>query len=187
MTTFISLPSVVCAQEGSSETDATDAAARAEFERGRSAYDSGQWGNALDAFERAYELSGRPQLLYNIALSHDRLRHDEEALEYYERFLERIEDPPEETQVQARIRALRIAVAEQSAREQELVAQAMEEEVEEPEESSSPTAAIVGVTVALVVVSAAVGVLVWNGNRDPDVGDLSGNFGNHSMAIRFGR
>ncbi|MGE0789819.1 MAG: tol-pal system YbgF family protein [Sandaracinaceae bacterium] len=71
-----------------------DEEARAEFEAGRSAYQGGRFAVALTHFERAYELSERPELLFNIANAHDRLGHHQLALESYRGFLEQM---PEST------------------------------------------------------------------------------------------
>lgn len=87
-----------------------DEAARVLFDQGTRAYDSGNVELALDRFETAYELSERPQLLYNIAVAHDRLDHRPEALEYYERFTEAL---PESSR--AELAASRAAVLRRSA------------------------------------------------------------------------
>jgi len=74
-------------QEGSEETSATDEEARLVFQAGTVAFEDGRFAEALDRFRTAYELSGRTQLLYNIGVSADRLRRDEEALAAFEQFL----------------------------------------------------------------------------------------------------
>ena len=74
-------PAIVGAQ------DATDDEARANFEAGRIAYADARYGDALPYFMRAYELSPRPKLLYHIGVCHDRLGHDEEALDAFEQYL----------------------------------------------------------------------------------------------------
>ncbi|MFT5358007.1 MAG: hypothetical protein ACI9KE_005244, partial [Polyangiales bacterium] len=42
----------------------------------------------------AYQLSDRAELLYNIAICHDRLEQKEEAADYYERFVAAVPDSP---------------------------------------------------------------------------------------------
>jgi tetratricopeptide (TPR) repeat protein len=69
------------------ELSANDQEARSLFESGRSAFAQGRYEAALSRFQEAYELSGRSALLYNIATTHDRLRHDREAIESFEAFL----------------------------------------------------------------------------------------------------
>ncbi|MFW6067721.1 MAG: hypothetical protein ACOC97_05230 [Myxococcota bacterium] len=84
--------------------------ARALFQAGRLAYESGRYEEALERFRAAHELTSLPALLYNVALAADRARYDEEALAAYERFLAE-SDPDEATrrQVEARIAGLRRA------------------------------------------------------------------------------
>ena len=68
--------------------DAQLAKAKAAFELGTRAYADGEFESALESFRRAYELTGSPDLLYNIATVSDRMRRDEEALQAYEGYLE---------------------------------------------------------------------------------------------------
>jgi tetratricopeptide (TPR) repeat protein len=93
----------------------TDEEARALYQAGRIAFDQGRFDSALDYFQRSYELSGRPALLFNIGSAADRLRRDEIALEAFERYLEEVPDSPDLASVQARIRVLRAAVAADEA------------------------------------------------------------------------
>lgn len=62
--------------------------ARALFERGQFAYHDGDYEAALELWTRAYELSGRPAILYNIAQAHGRLGQFVEEKEALEHFLE---------------------------------------------------------------------------------------------------
>jgi tetratricopeptide (TPR) repeat protein len=92
-----------------------DSDARAEFERGAVLFAEGDFAEALAAFEHSYGLSGRPELLYNIAICHDRLRHDREAVENYEAFLSALPETPRRAEVEGRLPALREAVAREDA------------------------------------------------------------------------
>ena len=49
-----------------------DREARFLFEAGRTAYDAGRYREALGHFQHAYDLSQRPQLLYNVGQAADR-------------------------------------------------------------------------------------------------------------------
>lgn len=95
--------------------DGRDREARALFEAGEVAYQDGRFEDALQYFRRSHELSGRPQLLYNIGLSADQARRDEEALEAYEAFLAAVPDTSLRTRVETRIAALRAILAEEPA------------------------------------------------------------------------
>lgn len=60
--------------------------ARELYENGRRLFEEGSYEGAILAFERAYELSGEGNLLYNIALAYDRLEQFDRAIEYLDRY-----------------------------------------------------------------------------------------------------
>jgi tetratricopeptide (TPR) repeat protein len=64
-----------------------DDVARDLFTAGTSAFAVGRYRDALDLFERAYALSERSILLFNIGSAADRSRNDARALEAYEAYL----------------------------------------------------------------------------------------------------
>lgn len=85
-----------------------DAEARAQFDTGRAAYDEGRFEDAAHAFRRAYVLSPRYQLLYNIGQAELRAEHNERALAAFEGFLRQApEDNPHRSEVQERVNVLR--------------------------------------------------------------------------------
>lgn len=107
------------AQGSSADTDA-----RAAFEEGRVAYDAGEYDDAVRAFRRAYLLSPRYPLLYNIAQAELRAGHDGLALEAFEGYLRQA--PPDDErrgEVEERVRVLQgmgvRAATEEEVREAE--------------------------------------------------------------------
>jgi tetratricopeptide (TPR) repeat protein len=92
------------------QSDAQDEEARALYQAGRVAFDDGRFDDALEYFERSHELSGRPQLLYNIGSAADRLRRNAMALEHFEAYLEALPDAENRRSVEARIRLLQDAL-----------------------------------------------------------------------------
>jgi tetratricopeptide (TPR) repeat protein len=95
---------------------ADDDEARALYEAGRHAFESGRYDRALEDFQHAYALSPRPQLLYNIGQAADRLRHDEEALDAFERYLASSEvDETLRAQIEGRVAVLRSAIERHEA------------------------------------------------------------------------
>ncbi len=95
-------PALALAQASSSDEEA-----RTQFERGRVAYDAGDFEAAVQAFRQAYLLSNRPALLYNIGQSELRLEHHALALEAFEGYLRRApEDDPRRAEVEERVRVL---------------------------------------------------------------------------------
>ncbi|MBX3247069.1 MAG: hypothetical protein KF901_07805 [Myxococcales bacterium] len=156
------------AAAASEPTDARDERARSLFIAGAAAYEDGRFEVALANFQAAYELSERPGLLYNVALSHDRLRHDDEALAAYRAYLEALPDNPHRAQVEPRIEALERAISEREARERALEEQLREAQsrpavvVEAPSRSRWWIAAVVG---AVVAVGLGVGLAVGLSGR----------------------
>lgn len=61
--------------------------ARELFQRGRGAYETGDFEGAVEAWEAAYELDPRPLLKFNLAQAYERLGRLQESLDAYESFL----------------------------------------------------------------------------------------------------
>ncbi len=87
------------------------AEAKEAFDLGTRAYADGEFETALASFRRAYELTGSPDLLYNIATVSDRMRRDEDALQAYEGYLEARPKSADREHVESRIAVLRDAIA----------------------------------------------------------------------------
>jgi tetratricopeptide (TPR) repeat protein len=101
------------AQETAQATsDARDREARNLFEAGRLAYDDGRFEEALGYFQKAFDLSQRPELLYNVGSAAERLRQDDKALAAYERYLREVPTADNRGNVEARVNILRAALNE---------------------------------------------------------------------------
>lgn len=87
-----------------------DEMARDHFLVGRSEYDRGDYTKALEEFERSYQLSRRPGLLYNIARCHDKLGQRALAIDAYERYIVAAPEATDRADAKARIDALRANV-----------------------------------------------------------------------------
>ena len=114
------LPPLTAPPLAAAQTDTgSDTDARALFEQGRVAYDAGNFDEAVRAFRRAYVLSPRFPLLYNIGQAELRAGHDQLALDAFEGFLRQA--PAEDSrrsEVEERIRVLRaMGVAQPTAQE----------------------------------------------------------------------
>ncbi|HSN81376.1 MAG TPA: tetratricopeptide repeat protein [Polyangiales bacterium] len=96
--------------QSSQARDARIAEAKKAFTEGSRAYENGDFDTALASFERAYELTGSPDLLYNIATVSDRMRLDEEALRAYQGYLEARPKSADREHVESRIEVLRAAI-----------------------------------------------------------------------------
>lgn len=88
-------------------SSAIDTEAHALFEAGRSAYNDARYEDALGYYQHSYELSHRPELLYNIGQCEDRLRHDAEAIAAFEEFLAARPDAPQRAEVTVRLDIMR--------------------------------------------------------------------------------
>lgn len=153
-----------------------DQAARLTFQTAREAFSQGDYETALSRFEQAYSLSPRPVLLYNIAVTLDRLRRDEEAVAKFREYLERVPDAPDRAEVEARLAVLERAIAEREAREAaegggegegdghtEIITIDPDPDEGEPEDEGSSG---LHPAIALSVAGAAVavgGLIVWSG------------------------
>ncbi|MFK8001940.1 MAG: hypothetical protein AB8H86_20255 [Polyangiales bacterium] len=165
---FSAAPSQVQAEEATQpeaqvEADAeaeADRLGRAAFERGRVAFDAGDYETSLSAFSEAYELTGRPALQYNVGLSQDRLRMDQEALDSFESYLAAVPDSPYLEQVTGRITALRQAVARRHSERERLEAERAEAEAAAAAAEARPSRWWIGVLIGVVVVGAGVGLAV---------------------------
>ncbi|MBW2463384.1 MAG: hypothetical protein JRH11_17165 [Deltaproteobacteria bacterium] len=115
------------AEADSAAADAADAAenetrARQLFADARDAYSAGRYAEAVAGFEQALELSGMGALYYNIGLAHDRLRHDQEAVEAYGHYLEETPDTGKRAEVEARIAAIERSLEQNRVEAEELAA-----------------------------------------------------------------
>ena len=106
---------VVSAAPVHAQVSPTETEARSVFDAGEVAFRDGRYADALVYFKRAYDLSHRPALLFNIGLCHDRLRDDDAAIEAYERYLSEVQTPPNRREVDDRLDALRRARARRAA------------------------------------------------------------------------
>lgn len=75
--------------------------------QGRVAFEAGRYRDALDHFQRAYEQTGAPIVLYNIGQAADRLRLDATTLRAFSLYLQRYPDAPNRDEVRHRMNALR--------------------------------------------------------------------------------
>ncbi|HEX6245506.1 MAG TPA: tetratricopeptide repeat protein [Polyangiales bacterium] len=92
---------------------AADEEGRGFFIAGRAAYLAGRYDEALERFERSYEMSGRHVLLYNIGSAAERAGQPKRALAAYRRFLEKEPDSELRPEVEGRIVALEARVVDE--------------------------------------------------------------------------
>lgn len=142
-----------------------DTQARDAFDAGRAALEQGRPEDALIDFRQAYRLSGRPELLYNIGLVEDRLRHDRAALEAFQGYLDAVPGAQNRASVEDRIRLLREEIARDDALSAALAGSSGPGHDSGDDLLTSP---ILWVIVGIVVVGAGVGIGLGVGlSQDP--------------------
>jgi tetratricopeptide (TPR) repeat protein len=110
---FVALASLFLAAPALAQSGSTERA-RVAFEEGRVAYEAGNFRVALERFQRAYDLTREPDLLYNVATAADRLREDRIALDAYRAYLAARPSSTDRAQVTGRI-----AILEEQLRQEE--------------------------------------------------------------------
>lgn len=124
---------------------ADDEVAKKYYELGRTLYSRSDYEGAIKQFEEAYRLSRKPDLLYNIARSHEALGQYEKAIEVYRTYLT-TQPPAAQGEVSARIANME-RLAERQRRERE--------SAPAPRRSSLPGWLTVGAGGALLATGAA--------------------------------
>lgn len=109
--------SVLFASQAQAQSTPADDEARVVYDRGAEHYAAGRFQAAASDFERAYELSGRAQLFYNLYLAYRDAGDRGRAATALRRFLASDAVPPEmnREQLEARLRALESERSEQAS------------------------------------------------------------------------
>lgn len=90
---------------------ARDAEARQHFTTGREAFSRGDFSTAAMEFERAYTLSRRPQLLYNIGRAYQEQLRLDEAQRAFQHYLDALPNAPDRAEVEGRLRIIDVAMS----------------------------------------------------------------------------
>ncbi|MBX7191970.1 MAG: hypothetical protein K1X94_07930 [Sandaracinaceae bacterium] len=101
------------AQSTAREQDLTDQQARAHFSVGRAMYEAGRFAEAAQEFQQAYDLSHRPQLLYNLYVAYRDSSQLVRARDALRQYLAEVEDAPNRLHLMSRLEALEAQVAEE--------------------------------------------------------------------------
>lgn len=100
----LALP-IAAAQEPATTTS-DEERAFLPFEAGVEAYRQGQFDVAIERFQEAFDLSGAPVLLYNLARAHEGAGHAAEAAATYRRYLASDAEIADRAEIEARVSAL---------------------------------------------------------------------------------
>ena len=171
--------------DGSGDLNEDDARAATHFRAATSYFTEERFEKALEEFKEAYRLSRRPQMLYNIGLTLERLGRWSEAAEAHEEFLELAPADPQaeaarERLTRSRDRAQREAstgsgdpVVEPAARVSDATARVSAAPAPRPEDGGPSVAPLAvggwvvgGASVAFGVVSLVTGMVAHGIHRD---------------------
>jgi tetratricopeptide (TPR) repeat protein len=79
---------------------------KSKYEAGKAEFDAGNFEAAIAAFTEVYNLTGEPDLLFNLAACAERLGDAERAIAYYRVYIEEVPDAPDAETVRQRIKTL---------------------------------------------------------------------------------
>src|SRR5882724_3752941 len=82
------------------------------YERATRAYDVGKYNEAIEEYQKAYEIGGDPPMLYNIAQAYRLNDQPNEALRFYRRYLQRAPSARNREDVERKIADLERTVEE---------------------------------------------------------------------------
>jgi hypothetical protein len=107
---FVALTSLLASRAAA---QADEQKARAAFRVGNARYENGEFVEAAQEFEKAYQFSGKPQLLYNIYLAYRDANQPEKAADALRNYLQQSKDVPNREQLQSKLRALEKGLQEE--------------------------------------------------------------------------
>lgn len=96
-----------------SQSSGAVARAKQLFARGAAAYDAGRYYEAIEIFTETDRLYPNPQLAFNVGKAYDALGSQSGGLRYYRDYLRRAPEASDRASVEARIRELEAALADQ--------------------------------------------------------------------------
>jgi tetratricopeptide (TPR) repeat protein len=137
--TALAVPTEAYAQN-KTEKAATDQRARELFQKGDVAYSEGRYEEAREAFQEAYDLSGRAQLLFNVSNALERLGRYQEAVDALDKYLASGKAKDKDV-VQKRLANLKKRVEEQKKEQEKLAKEEEEKRKKEEEERAKREAA----------------------------------------------
>jgi tetratricopeptide (TPR) repeat protein len=85
---------------------------RQHYEKGNRAYDIGKFAEAIEEYQKVYEIGGDAAMLFNIAQAYRLADQPAEALRYYRRYLQRAPEARNRADVERKIADLDKAVQE---------------------------------------------------------------------------
>ena len=113
---FILATTTGVARQGHAQSRAKQTA-EAHYEKGMKAYTLGHFPEAIDEFEKAYEMRSEPIFLYNIAQSHRQNNAPQRAIFFYRRYLEADPNVKNRAEIEKRIKDMETQLNAQKEKE----------------------------------------------------------------------
>lgn len=82
------------------------------YKKGMAAYALEDWDGAIAEWDRGFREEPKPEFLYNIAQAHRQAGRHEQAMRFYQRYLDLKPDAADRAEVERLIRVLRVAISE---------------------------------------------------------------------------
>jgi tetratricopeptide (TPR) repeat protein len=105
---------LICARPGAAEPRRKPV--EAHYSQGMKQYTLGHFPEAIEEFEKAYDLKPEPIFLYNIAQSHRQNKNPERALFFYRRYLEAEPQAKNRAEIEKRMQEMQALLAEEKER-----------------------------------------------------------------------
>lgn len=112
--------------------------AESHYNKGMTAYTLGHFPEAIEEFEKAYELRAEPVFLYNIAQSHRQDGNPQRAAFFYRRYLDADPNTKKRAEVEKRIVDMQAELNAQKEREAAAVAPPPPQPVVAPQPAAGP-------------------------------------------------
>ena len=117
----------------------TKQTAESHYEKGMKAYTLGHFPEAIEEFEKAYEMRSEPIFLYNIAQSHRQNDAPQRAIFFYRRYLEADPNAKNKAEIEKRIKDMETQMNAQ--KEKEIASAAVTPAPAAPPTTAAPTTA----------------------------------------------
>jgi tetratricopeptide (TPR) repeat protein len=134
----------LAAVAGQAFAQSADEDARMHFRLGSAYYQSGRFQEAATEFQTAFDLSQRPQLLYNVFVAHRDAGNLAPAVDALRRYLEQVPDAADREQLTARLASMSRLVEQQAATQ--TTPTETQPEATEPEAQAEPGTGEAGAT-----------------------------------------
>lgn len=165
--------------EGLDRNDATveamgDQEAKSHFRVGGTLYDEGRFREAAAEFEKAYALSGKPELLFNMYIAYRDAGLTKRAAEVLRKYLAEAPNVPDRRKLEVRLEAMEQTLeAEKEQGAEEVQAEDGTEpgaeagETAREESGASPVPwVVIGVGAAAIVAASVTGIIALNDSND---------------------